>query len=34
LNGPISYSPQDHTGQDSRSITVAKLVDGAFVPAD
>ncbi len=34
LNGPISYSPEDHTGQDSRSITVAKLVDGAFVPAD
>jgi branched-chain amino acid transport system substrate-binding protein len=34
LNGPISYSPEDHTGQDSRSITVAKLVNGAFVPAD
>ena len=34
LNGPVSYSTEDHTGQDSRSITVARLVNGAFVPAD
>ena len=34
LNGLVSYSPQDHTGQDARSIIVGKLVNGTFVPAD
>ncbi len=34
LNGPISYTPQDHTGQDARSIVIGKLVNGNFAPAD
>ncbi|MBV9747908.1 MAG: ABC transporter substrate-binding protein [Acetobacteraceae bacterium] len=33
LNGPISYSPEEHTGQDSRSIAVGRLEGGSFVPA-
>jgi branched-chain amino acid transport system substrate-binding protein len=33
LNGPVTYSPDDHTGQDSRSITVASLNDGTLGPA-
>jgi branched-chain amino acid transport system substrate-binding protein len=33
LNGPVSYSPTDHTGQDSRSITVARLNNGVMGPA-
>ena len=33
LNGPVTYSREDHTGQDSRSITVASLKDGALGPA-
>jgi branched-chain amino acid transport system substrate-binding protein len=32
LNGPVSYSPADHTGQDTRSITVARLKDGVVGP--
>lgn len=34
LNGPISYRPDDHTGQDSRAVAVGKLTDGALLPAD
>jgi branched-chain amino acid transport system substrate-binding protein len=34
LNGPVTYTPQDHTGQDARSIVVGKLIKGEFVPAD
>jgi branched-chain amino acid transport system substrate-binding protein len=33
LNGRVSYSPGDHTGQNERSITVAKLEEGVMVPA-
>jgi branched-chain amino acid transport system substrate-binding protein len=33
LNGPVTYSPDDHTGQDARSITVASLKDGVLGPA-
>ncbi len=33
LNGPITFTPTDHTGQDSRSIAVGKLTNGAFAPA-
>jgi branched-chain amino acid transport system substrate-binding protein len=33
LNGPVSYSADDHTGQDARSITVARLEDGVMVVA-
>jgi branched-chain amino acid transport system substrate-binding protein len=32
VNGPISYSAQDHTGQNFRSIDMGKLVDGVPVP--
>lgn len=31
LNGPISYSPTDHTGQNFKSIGVGRLVDGKGV---
>jgi branched-chain amino acid transport system substrate-binding protein len=34
INGPVSYTPQDHTGQDARSITLGKLQNGKPVPAD
>ena len=34
VNGPISFSAQDHTGQNFRSIGIGKLVDGVSVPAD
>ena len=34
VNGPVSFSPQDHTGQDYRSLTMAKLAKGVLVPAD
>jgi branched-chain amino acid transport system substrate-binding protein len=34
LNGAVTYSPEDHTGQDARSIVVGKLIKGEFVPAD
>jgi hypothetical protein len=33
-NGPITFSPQNHTGQDYRSLTMAKLEKGVLVPAD
>jgi branched-chain amino acid transport system substrate-binding protein len=34
VNGPITFSPQNHTGQDYRSLTMAKLEKGVLVPAD
>ena len=34
VNGPISYTPEDHTGQDSRSIAVGRLQGGSFFKAD
>jgi hypothetical protein len=34
VNGPVSYSPENHTGQDFRSLTMAKLAKGVLVPAD
>jgi hypothetical protein len=30
----VSYAPDNHTGQDYRSLTMAKLAKGALVPAD
>jgi len=30
LNGPISYSPQDHTGQNFKSIAIGRLENGKF----
>jgi branched-chain amino acid transport system substrate-binding protein len=34
VNGPVTYSPQDHTGQNFRSIAMGKLQAGKPVPAD
>jgi branched-chain amino acid transport system substrate-binding protein len=34
VNGPISYSPTDHTGQNFRSITMGRLEDGKAVLAN
>jgi ABC-type branched-subunit amino acid transport system substrate-binding protein len=34
VNGPVTFSPQDHTGQDYRSLTMAKLEHGVLTPAD
>ena len=34
VNGPISYQPDNHTGQDYRSLLMAKLVNGLPQPAD
>lgn len=34
VNGPISYSPTDHTGQNFRSIAMGKLVNGVPAPLD
>ena len=28
LNGPVTYTPEDHTGQNFRSIGLGRLVDG------
>jgi len=33
LNGPISYTPQDHTGQNYKSIGIGRLEDGKAVLA-
>ncbi len=33
MNGPVSYSAQDHTGQNFRSITVGRLENGVAVVA-
>jgi branched-chain amino acid transport system substrate-binding protein len=34
LNGPVTFTPTDHTGQDYRSLVMAKLSKGVLVPAD
>jgi branched-chain amino acid transport system substrate-binding protein len=34
LNGPITYSASDHTGQDFHSVAIGKMEDGVAVPAD
>lgn len=34
VNGPVTYSPEDHTGQNYRSIAMGKLLKGKPVPAD
>jgi branched-chain amino acid transport system substrate-binding protein len=33
LNGPITFTSTNHTGQDYRSLTMAKLANGVLVPA-
>lgn len=34
INGLVSYSPEDHTGQDARSIAMGKMVNGVAVPVE
>jgi branched-chain amino acid transport system substrate-binding protein len=34
VNGPVTYTSQDHTGQNFRSIAMGKLQAGKPVPAD
>jgi branched-chain amino acid transport system substrate-binding protein len=34
VNGPVTYTPQDHTGQNYRSIAMGQLKSGKPVPAD
>ena len=34
VNGPITYTPKDHTGQNFRSIGMGRLVDGKPVLAN
>jgi branched-chain amino acid transport system substrate-binding protein len=34
VNGPVTYTREDHTGQNYRSIVMGKLKDGKPVPAD
>jgi branched-chain amino acid transport system substrate-binding protein len=34
VNGPISFTPTNHTGQDYRSLTMAKLANGVLTPAN
>ncbi|MGE5146566.1 MAG: hypothetical protein ACM3N5_07430, partial [Candidatus Eiseniibacteriota bacterium] len=34
VNGPVSYTPDDHTGQNFRSITMGRLVNGKAVLAN
>jgi branched-chain amino acid transport system substrate-binding protein len=34
INGPITYTPQNHIGQDTRGLAMLKLANGKFVPVD
>jgi branched-chain amino acid transport system substrate-binding protein len=34
VNGPITFTPENHTGQDFRSLVMAKLSNGVLTPAD
>ena len=34
INGPVTYTPQDHTGQDARPSRSASWQNGKPVPAD
>ena len=34
VNGPVTYTKDDHTGQDFRSIAMGRLESGVAVPAD
>ena len=34
VNGPVSYSPTDHTGQDYHSVAIGKMEHGVAMPAD
>jgi hypothetical protein len=32
--GPVTYTSQDHTGQDFRSLAMGRLENGVAVPAE
>ena len=34
VNGPVTYSKDDHTGQDYRSLAMGRLENGIAVPAE
>ncbi len=34
INGPITFTPQNHIGQDTRGLAMLKLASGKFVPVD
>jgi branched-chain amino acid transport system substrate-binding protein len=34
VSGPVTYSPDNHTGQDFRSIAIGKLENGVAVPVE
>jgi len=34
VNGPVTFSPKNHTGHDNRLLTMAKLQHGVLTPAD
>jgi branched-chain amino acid transport system substrate-binding protein len=34
VNGPVTYTAQDHTGQDFRSLAIGRLENGVAVPAE
>jgi len=34
INGPVTYTPQNHIGQDARGLAMVRLSGGKFIPAD
>ena len=34
INGPVTYTPQNHTGNDYRAVAMGVLKDGVMVPAE
>ena len=32
INGPVTYTPQNHIGQDTRGLAMLQLAAGKFVP--
>lgn len=34
INGPVTFTPQDHTGQDYRSVGIGITQDGMAIPAE
>jgi branched-chain amino acid transport system substrate-binding protein len=34
INGPVTYTPENHIGQDTRGLAMVRLIGGKFTPAD
>jgi branched-chain amino acid transport system substrate-binding protein len=34
INGPVTYTPDNHIGQDARGLAMVRLSGGKFLPAD